>query len=215
VDVGSLVAACYGRMIALHVAILVGGSLVVALGQPIVPLMILVGVKIFTDLAGHITEHRTPRIAAYTELAEAHGEVQMPSPGEAQPEPQVRAPAVNPDARPLSHYVGGWRLRTGENAPPGWFDSIAFVDRAGKLGVHLTSQAGTQTGETLAGAKVHGTTSAIDWIELRLHGAGRERILRFAPSQLAGAAGLELTEVQQPEGNPKAAQMRSFSLVRA
>jgi len=212
-DVGSLALKCYGRMIALHVSIVAGGSLVVALGQPLVPLMILVGVKIFIDLAGHITEHRAPRIAAYVELAEAHGELQVPPEVSKLAAPEHKA--VNPDARPLSHYLGGWRLAAGTSAPPGWFASIELRESAGKVGVRLLSQPGAGGAESVEGTRVSGTAAAIDWIEVRLRSPGRQRILRFAPSQVAGAGGLELTEVQQPEGDSRAAQMRSFSLARA
>ena len=48
----------YGRIVLLHVAVLFGGFAVMALGSPMVLLLILVVGKIVLDLAMHLREHR-------------------------------------------------------------------------------------------------------------------------------------------------------------
>lgn len=48
----------YGRVVVLHVVILAGGGLVLALGQPIAALALLVVLKTGVDLAAHSFEHR-------------------------------------------------------------------------------------------------------------------------------------------------------------
>jgi hypothetical protein len=52
-----LMLAPYGRVVALHVAILVGAFLVEALGQPVAALALLVVIKIAMDVAAHAREH--------------------------------------------------------------------------------------------------------------------------------------------------------------
>jgi hypothetical protein len=47
----------YGRVMILHVVILVGGFLVMALGSPTLPLALLVVLKTALDLRGHLREH--------------------------------------------------------------------------------------------------------------------------------------------------------------
>ena len=47
----------YGRVMILHVVILVGGFLVMALGSPTLPLALLVVLKTALDLRGHVREH--------------------------------------------------------------------------------------------------------------------------------------------------------------
>lgn len=49
----------YGRVVALHVAILAGGFAAQAVGAAIIALVVLVVVKIGIDAAAHIFEHRT------------------------------------------------------------------------------------------------------------------------------------------------------------
>jgi len=49
----------YGRVIILHLTILIGGFLVMALGSPIVGLIILIVLKTFIDLKTHIKQHDT------------------------------------------------------------------------------------------------------------------------------------------------------------
>ena len=48
----------YGRVVVLHVTVLVGGGLVMALGSPIWALVLLVALKSAIDLAAHRRSHR-------------------------------------------------------------------------------------------------------------------------------------------------------------
>ena len=52
-----LMARPYARVMILHVVILVGGFLVMALGSPMLPLALLVVLKTALDLRGHLREH--------------------------------------------------------------------------------------------------------------------------------------------------------------
>ena len=52
-----LMARPYGRVMVLHVVILLGGFLVMALGSPTLPLALLVVLKTGMDLRGHLREH--------------------------------------------------------------------------------------------------------------------------------------------------------------
>jgi ABC-type multidrug transport system permease subunit len=54
----SLMAAPYKRIVILHVAIIAGGFAVVALGQPLLLLLVLVVGKTGLDIALHLKEHR-------------------------------------------------------------------------------------------------------------------------------------------------------------
>jgi len=47
----------YGRVMVLHVVILVGGFLVTKLGSPLIPLALVVVLKTGLDLSGHRGEH--------------------------------------------------------------------------------------------------------------------------------------------------------------
>ena len=58
-NIGQLMSAPYGRVVLLHVAVLFGGFAVMALGQPIGMLLVLVLGKIGVDVAMHVREHRT------------------------------------------------------------------------------------------------------------------------------------------------------------
>ncbi len=49
----------YGRVIILHLTILIGGFLVMALGSPIIGLILLIALKTFIDLKSHIKQHNT------------------------------------------------------------------------------------------------------------------------------------------------------------
>lgn len=49
----------YGRVVILHVTILLGGFLVMALGQPIMALLLLVVLKTGVDIAAHLRAHIT------------------------------------------------------------------------------------------------------------------------------------------------------------
>jgi uncharacterized protein DUF6498 len=55
---GLLMFAPYARLVALHLTILVGGMLSIALGSPVGSMIVLVAIKIAIDLALHIREHR-------------------------------------------------------------------------------------------------------------------------------------------------------------
>lgn len=48
----------YGRVVILHITILLGGFLVMALGQPIMALLLLVTLKTGVDIAAHLREHK-------------------------------------------------------------------------------------------------------------------------------------------------------------
>jgi hypothetical protein len=56
--VKSLMGAPYGRVVVLHVAIIFGGMAVMALGQPVFMLMILVLLKLAMDVGLHLRQHR-------------------------------------------------------------------------------------------------------------------------------------------------------------
>jgi hypothetical protein len=51
----------YGRVVALHLTIVLGATLIALLGTPVVALAILVAVKIVIDLALHLREHARAR----------------------------------------------------------------------------------------------------------------------------------------------------------
>jgi len=51
----------YGRIVVMHVVIIVGGMLVQAFGQPILALLLLVGLKIIIDLVAHSVEHKVSK----------------------------------------------------------------------------------------------------------------------------------------------------------
>ena len=57
VQLTRLMAQPYARVVALHIAIILGGIGAAALGQPIWALLILLAVKIAIDLAAHLKEH--------------------------------------------------------------------------------------------------------------------------------------------------------------
>jgi len=59
----------YGRVVALHVTILGGGFIVLALGSPVYALVLLILIKIGIDLAAHIHEHRSLRERLVAETA--------------------------------------------------------------------------------------------------------------------------------------------------
>ena len=48
----------YGRVVVLHLAILLGGMAAMALGSPLWALLVLLAVKIAVDLGAHLKEHR-------------------------------------------------------------------------------------------------------------------------------------------------------------
>lgn len=57
-ELKQLMAAPYGRIVVLHIAIIAGGMAVMALGQPLPMLVILVLLKIGMDVTLHLREHR-------------------------------------------------------------------------------------------------------------------------------------------------------------
>lgn len=75
-------------------------------------------------------------------------------------------------------------------------------------------KSGDVPAEALEKIDVRSNTVCIEYIELRLRAPGRQRILRLTTSG-TDANGLDLNEIQHPEGNPNAMQTRSFSLERA
>jgi hypothetical protein len=48
----------YSRVVLLHLTIIIGGFLVMALGSPVFALLILVLLKIFIDIQSHVREHK-------------------------------------------------------------------------------------------------------------------------------------------------------------
>ena len=50
----------YGRVIVLHLAVLVGGFAVLLLGAPILSLLLLIGLKTGFDVRAHLAEHQNP-----------------------------------------------------------------------------------------------------------------------------------------------------------
>lgn len=57
-DLGQLMGAPYGRIVVLHITVLLGGMAVMALGQPVAMLVVLVLLKIGLDVSLHLREHR-------------------------------------------------------------------------------------------------------------------------------------------------------------
>ncbi len=55
--IGALMGAPYGRIVILHIAIIAGGFGVMALGQPVFMLIVLVMLKMGLDLGLHLREH--------------------------------------------------------------------------------------------------------------------------------------------------------------
>ena len=51
----------YGRIILMHVTIIFGGWLILALGAPILALVLLIGLKIVSDARAHHKEHAALR----------------------------------------------------------------------------------------------------------------------------------------------------------
>jgi len=62
-DPGKLMAAPYGRVVVMHIAIIAGGFLLVALKSPIALLLVLVVLKTFLDVKLHLYEHSKNRTA--------------------------------------------------------------------------------------------------------------------------------------------------------
>ncbi|HEY5622773.1 MAG TPA: DUF6498-containing protein [Gammaproteobacteria bacterium] len=56
-SIASLMSRPYGRVVILHIVILVGGGVSMLLGEPRIALVLLVALKIAVDLAGHRWDH--------------------------------------------------------------------------------------------------------------------------------------------------------------
>jgi hypothetical protein len=54
---GQLMVQPYGRVIVLHITVLIGGFLVMALGSPVVGLILLIAIKTYVDIYSHIKQH--------------------------------------------------------------------------------------------------------------------------------------------------------------
>ena len=52
-----LMAQPYGRVVILHLTILLGGFMVMALGSPVIELILLITLKIFVDIKSHLKQH--------------------------------------------------------------------------------------------------------------------------------------------------------------
>jgi hypothetical protein len=53
-----LMAQPYSRVVLLHLTILIGGFLVMALGSPVFALLLLIVIKVFIDVQSHLREHK-------------------------------------------------------------------------------------------------------------------------------------------------------------
>jgi hypothetical protein len=49
----------YGRVVILHLTILLGGFMVMALGSPMIGLILLITLKTFVDIKAHLKQHKT------------------------------------------------------------------------------------------------------------------------------------------------------------
>jgi hypothetical protein len=58
-----LMAQPYGRVVILHLTIIFGGFLVMALGSPVAGLILLIALKTFVDIKAHLKQHKTVRVA--------------------------------------------------------------------------------------------------------------------------------------------------------
>lgn len=59
VSLNQLMSAPYGRIVVLHVAIIAGGIAVIAMGQPLGMLIVLVLLKLGLDVSFHLREHKS------------------------------------------------------------------------------------------------------------------------------------------------------------
>jgi len=70
-DLRRLMIMPYGRIVALHVTIILGGFATLLLGEPIWVVVILVVAKIAVDLKMHVSEHRTAASSGHSEAPSA------------------------------------------------------------------------------------------------------------------------------------------------
>jgi hypothetical protein len=61
-DLKELMGQPYQRVVLLHLTILIGGFLVMALGSPVFALLVLIFLKTFIDIQSHLREHKKYRI---------------------------------------------------------------------------------------------------------------------------------------------------------
>ena len=59
ITLSELMAQPYGRVVTLHLTILLGGFMVMALGSPMIGLILLITLKTFVDIKAHLKEHKT------------------------------------------------------------------------------------------------------------------------------------------------------------
>ena len=212
----------YGRVVVLHIVILVGGFAAQFSGEPLVALVLLVVLKIVIDLAAHLHEHRREGAPAVEALAW----VSVPAPAAAPAAAASSAPVAAPSAtaarlaarqdlndQPLAHYLGAWESVPGQAAVAGWFGKASFDDNGGRLRLRLIDAESEAAPVELGNPTVRGNAERVEYIEVRLLTRGRQRILRFTASG-TDPNGLDLSELQHPEGNPKAMQAKSFALRR-
>ncbi len=69
--VGDLMTAPYGRIVILHIAIILGGIAVMAMGQPLFMLLVLVLAKLALDVKLHLREHEKVAAAGTTAVETA------------------------------------------------------------------------------------------------------------------------------------------------
>ena len=58
ITLSELMAQPYGRVVILHLTILLGGFMVMALGSPMIGLILLITLKTFVDIKAHLKQHR-------------------------------------------------------------------------------------------------------------------------------------------------------------
>lgn len=212
----------YGRVVVLHIVILVGGFAAKSSGEPVMALVLLVVLKIVIDLAAHLHEHRRKGVPEVEALAW----VSVPAPAPAAAAVPSSAPFTAPSAtaarlaarqdlndQPLTHYFGTWEPVPGQ-VTPGWFGRVALRNDNNKLRLRLIDVATAANPVTLESITLRGGAERVEYIEARLRSNGRRHILRLTASG-TDPNGLDLSEFQHPEGNPKAMQARSFALRRA
>lgn len=71
-NTGELMSKPYGRVVILHVTVLVGGFIAQALGEPLMALVVLVILKVMIDIAAHDREHKEKRVTADTTSSRVH-----------------------------------------------------------------------------------------------------------------------------------------------
>jgi hypothetical protein len=191
----------YGRVILLHLVLIGGAFAIQRIGPGPLPLVVLILVKTGMDLVAHLKEHRDAlgvdvrdAIISEVPLAEALAEI---------------------NDRPLDHFLGSWRLAPDQAGAVDWCTGVVFSQNCGQVHLRLADNGAPGSApDATAGVQVRGDADRIEYIEARLRGAGRERILRFSASGERDDR-IDLTEIQQPEGRPREMQARTSSFARA